>query len=192
MPSTDVAAALHKARHAVGGADPLTPADIGALPVIFGAGHPTSTAEVGTFYVDSEVTAGARLWMRTGSAWIVIEGDTGWRSATLQNGWAAAGASANVNPAVRRVGRTVYVRLRNLDGAAATNQTAMTLPAGFVPPSADGGVGYVGGQFRVISVFTNGTLNVPNGQGVAGLGAAMSIALLTDQAWPGTLPGTAA
>ena len=32
MPSIDVAAAAHKARHATGGPDPITPADIGALP----------------------------------------------------------------------------------------------------------------------------------------------------------------
>ena len=76
MPSIDVASATHKARHAAGGADPLTPADIGAVPAsrwLTGTGSPEGvvTAPIGTTYTNT--TTGEEWHKRTGT------GNTGWR-----------------------------------------------------------------------------------------------------------------
>lgn len=117
--------------------------------------------------------------------------DTGWRVLPLESGWANSGASATVGPAIRRIGNVVHVRTRNLTGQDATSPTVMTLPVGFQPEAADGGLAMIGGTIYAASVNTAGALNIIGAHGQPGVGAQGSFTYITGNPWPETLPGTA-
>jgi hypothetical protein len=102
--------------------------------------------------------------------------DTGWIIASLVNGW----------PAYRRVGRTVYFRIRNLNGAARTDDRFSTVPTGFIPAGADGGVAMFGSGYisRAVRVDTLGQVAIAGSVTADGPGREMSIQWLTDQSFP--------
>lgn len=110
--------------------------------------------------------------------------DTGWRLLELINGWTNNGASAAVSPAYRRIGKIVYIRVRNLSGASATSAIFAVLPTGFIPPSADGGVVAFGSSVIPVSSTSTGNLFASGAVGSSGVGAAMSFGLITEQAFP--------
>ncbi len=159
----------------------------------YGTGSPEGvvTAPVGTYYTDTALTNGAMRWAKkTGSGntgWKVTEGDTGLRyvSSLLLNGWAGSAY-------LRRVGSAVELRFDSLSAAAATAGTAMTLPSGF---TLTGGVTHRGLLYtsavtlRRVSTLTD-VIIVGYAAGDT-LHGTIGIALTSD-AWPSTLPGTAA
>lgn len=110
--------------------------------------------------------------------------DTGWVPLDFLNGWTASGHPSSTTPAYRRVGRTVFIRMRNLNGVAATANAVAQLPYGLWPPSADGGLVMIGGNVRVAQVGSTGLLSIVNAAGRDGVGAATTISYLTEQGLP--------
>lgn len=209
--ATDTAQS-HASRHAQGGPDPLTPAAIGAATPDDVATQLSSVTaesigaatEADLVEVDATAKGHAARHAKGGPDEVTPDSigaapaddprlkDTGWRTITLLNGWVGTGASAAVNPAIRRIGPNVYVRMRNLNGSAATDATFGSIPAGFLPASEDGGIGHVGGQFQVVSITTAGVILANGAQGRAGSSPSHSISWLTKDPWPAILPGSPA
>ncbi|MFP7760905.1 hypothetical protein [Marisediminicola sp. LYQ85] len=76
--------------------------------VIQGTGSPLGVlnSPVGTLYVDTAQTNGARLWLKNGASaagWVVVSGDTGWRELPLPVGWSGRFLG-------RRIGNTVELQ----------------------------------------------------------------------------------
>lgn len=195
--SFDVPKRLHAAQHAAGQPDAITPADIGAAPAsrfLTGTGSPEGilAAPVGTEYVDTVAATGAWRWLKksgTGvTGWDAVGSpDTGWVPVTFQNGWTAAGHPSPTTPAIRRVGPSVLIRVRGLDGSAATSPTIATLPSWARPASADGGLVYIGSTVRPSTIYSDGTWSVAGANGQPGLGAAMTFSVTTSKPWPSSL-----
>ncbi len=143
---------------------------------VYGAG--------GQLYTDLDATAGARLWINTGSfnapAWHVVAGDTGWvdLAAGLENGWTAAELR------IRRVGSHVYLFAQDLDSTAATAKEFTTVPTGFRPSTYLGLLGTIGtaagNQPLTIQFQGPGPLAGPTGTDNIWL----SDQWVTDEAWP--------
>ena len=73
-----------------------------------GHGFPTNIqAQIGTTYIDEDVTNGALKWIKTKTKWKVIEGDTGWVNVPVKN------VQPNTKMELRRVNNLVYVRFFN-------------------------------------------------------------------------------
>ena len=162
-----------------------------------GTGFPEGvvTAPVGSVYTDTAATNGAIRWIKaTGSGntgWRVDYGDTGWRNieSVLLNGFTATSVK------IRRFGNQVSITIFALNGASSTGTTLYTLPTGFGSDSRirqtwmgrsssdqtpNAAVTYAS---STLSLFTSPTL-ITSGRG--------TIDYLTTDAWPATLPGTAA
>ena len=172
-----------------------------------GTGMPNGvvTAVVGTYYTDTAGTNGAWRWLKksgTGNTgWDVVVGDTGWRRfSTLLNGWTGA-------LDVRRIGSAVNLRTGypGMDGSAATTNTpinpSVTIGSGFAPPSGiaeyrllwfkqpgavvGSGYFYWNGGSGQITLPSFGTVNDK-------FSLFTGTSYITNDAWPTTLPGTAA
>ena len=162
-----------------------------------GTGFPEGvvTAPVGSMYTDTAATNGAIRWIKaTGSGntgWRVEYGDTGWRNieSVLLNGFTAT------NVKIRRFGDQVSITIFALNGESSTDTTLYTLPTGFrsdsrIRPawinrtsSEETPTTVVTYFSATLGIFASRTL-ITSGRG--------AIDYLTTDAWPATLPGTAA
>lgn len=148
----------------------------------------------------------------TGAAWIITGGtpDTGWRdvSASLANGWAYVSRP----PVLRRTGRLVTLTVPfRLDGSSSTSTNAITIPSGFRRVK-----GVEGSYFCAGTLMTGTNNGMPGRTSTALIPAGFSLDLptgagehdliipstdiaitgtlrwVTDDAWPTSLPGSAA
>ena len=151
-------------------------------------------APVGTRYTDTAATAGAVEWIKaTGSGntgWVVAVGDTGVRdlSGLLATGWTSASKVY-----AHRIGNTVTLSVygyARADAAASGNYTLLTLPQG-VRPAIPSNISHWERTYR------NGIAGVYGSGLVEGRPGSASVdycymTFTTRDAWPTTLPGTAA
>lgn len=155
-----------------------------------GTGFPLGVlaAPVGTEYIDLDATNGARKWFKasgTGtSGWVVTDGDTGWRTLPLINGW-----TGTVN--LRRVNETVYLNVVGLAKAASTSGNFAAEPPGF-----RAGQAWMAWAEEPVNVFLriqSGALTVSSVTSIRGVtyGTFSWVTTVSD-IWPTTLPGTAA
>lgn len=180
-----------------------------------GTGSPEGSvaAPVGSVYTDKAVTTGAALWVKTSggtgnTGWEVAKGDTGWRGIST---WDAAGAvtglalAAGAAPMsgnaggiyLRRTGNTVWVRIHNLTTSGTTE-----------PNIFDGGWNTNGFKMqgtysvRPIAMFDGSSAAIGTTYGSGYLQGYevsdpqnwqyMETSWQTPDAWPTSLPGSAA
>lgn len=124
-------------------------------------------------------------------------GNTGRRNITalLVNGWTASAVI------IQRIGNRVSIELNNLSGAAATGQTILTIPFGFIPHDRWTQLMYPrsaawNSAVRSLFIRSDTQALTSDGNGQADCVYAGSVAYADSyvcaQAWPTTLPGTAA
>ena len=168
-----------------------------------GKGSPESkiTAAPGSTYLQTDATNDVKGWIRwikatgTGNTgWVAgPEADTGWRdvSSLLAAGWSAKAAGL---VAIRRLGPVVHFRLW-LANSGTAGQNILTYPDGFRPQSIYGPQGAVrigaSGGMGTVSNFSSAyhasLEQAPGTSEVAG-----QFSFVTDNAWPSSLPGSAA
>lgn len=197
----------------IGGASNRT--TINGIDHVTGTGFPNGvvSAPVGSIYIDTNITNGASSWIKksgTGNTgWQVLEGDTGWRDirTSLHVNWKQGSSTW----AVRRVGNVVFyrysLRFDATNGSAGNRNDGYqvgTVPTGFVATfwsqQFQAALSVVGGL--VPSMY--GSIYNFSGQNVMGVvmpGSATARAdddrvytlysIITDEAYPTTLPGTA-
>ena len=165
----------------------------------YGTGSPEGvvTAPVGTYYTDTAGTNGAWRWLKkTGTSntgWSVIDGDTGIRSLDT----VAASGVANVALTYARVarsGNTVEFFAEYTTGTTAPTSPFIlwTPPVGFRPlPAAKFGILVPYETTIPVNVYTGVNLNVYS-QAANSTGTRLRGVWITADAWPTTLPGTAA
>ncbi len=185
----------------------------GNVSIITGTGFPEGvvTAPVGSMYTDTAATNGAIRWIKaTGSGntgWRVEYGDTGWRtvaawnasavfsSGSLPTGWSPRSGIAG-SLSVRRIHDHVQFYASHLSVAVANTSDAIwTVPAGFQASSGpvpvttvtfiDAGSPFPAG---IRTTARSQSMSLPLNSFVADL----STDWPTADAWPATLPGTAA
>lgn len=166
-----------------------------------GTGSPEGvvTAPVASTYLDTNGTNGAWLWRkRTGTGntgWVCIEGDTGRRDVTalLVNGWTANKVY------VRRINQVVEFRFENLSGAARALSVGL---------AAEDLLAHLGGFKVALNTGQGNAFVIGSGGAVTGsishhqsgywrmvagsMSAWDSVRFMTADAWPTSLPGTAA
>lgn len=184
---------------------------------IRGTGSPEGriTAEIGTTYVDVNVTNGALKWIKTtdggNQGWKIVEGDTGWR--TLDS----VSKFGNSFVKIRRVNNLVTYQFGGLDrglfgivrrgGVSFVDQNGTRgvrilqpnkIPEGFRSESslignifddrgAPYGIFYVGGKSDSNFIHFTFNENIPTSKDVTDIRVG-AISYLTDEAWPTTLP----
>ena len=184
---------------------------------IRGTGSPEGriTAEIGTTYVDVNVTNGALKWIKESgngnTDWRVLIGDTGWR--TLDS----VSKFGNSFVKIRRVNNLVTYQFGGLDrglfgivrrggvGYVGQNETRGVrilqpdkIPEGFRSESslignifddrgAPYGIFYVGGKSDSNFIHFTFNENIPTSKDVTDIRVG-AISYLTDEAWPTTLP----
>lgn len=184
---------------------------------IRGTGSPEGriTAEIGTTYVDVNVTNGALKWIKESgngnTDWRVLIGDTGWR--TLDS----VSKFGNSFVKIRRVNNLVTYQFGGLDrglfgivrrggvGYVGQNGTRGVrvlqpdkIPEGFRSESslignifddrgAPYGIFYVGGKSDSNFIHFTFNENIPTSKDVTDIRVG-AISYLTDEAWPTTLP----
>lgn len=165
-----------------------------------GTGMPNSvvTAAVGTYYTDTAGTNGAWRWLKTSgtgnTGWTVTVADTGWR---LVNDWAldSTGAANTVTGSVyvRRIGDIVTYAVNR---ATFTAGLYLNPSSGFRPQT--GRVGTFPWEHwdstAVRALYWSGTRWFPSSgtQWLANAQTSTAYTHYTPDAWPTTLPGTAA
>ena len=181
-----------------------------------GLGSPEGvvTAPVGTIYSDSVFNQNAGLWYkRSGSGntgWIILYGDTGWRTITS---WTSGGAitgqalSASFAPVAgqagairtRRLNDEIYVGIRNLSRVDST--VISVWAAGYVLPQGFRPSVYAEGQFYAptgpVAMWLGTDGSVGRGTGIkagvngdfAGTAEGLIIGLADNALWPTGLPG---
>ena len=166
--------------------------------ILSGTGSPESvvTAPVGSTWTDTAATTGAIQWIKatgTGNTgWVVQYGDTGVRNV-------AASATAPTGGAVealtlRRVGSVVSLVGKMYTTSINTAHTVYTLPAGFRNPSEmymSAGRTEAVAAFPQASVVLNGSY-VLKFDSTTGNSENFVITWITSDAWPASLPGSAA
>ena len=163
-----------------------------------GTGSPEGvvTAPIGSIWFQSDSTVGVTHWIKatgTGNTgWVVQYGDTGLRNlsgVTLLNSWTIYSSVFNL----RRVGNLVEVNLW-ADKTSASADSVYTIPSGFRPAVAyarftqatnvddDYCRGYImsTGDFRVLRSTMTGAIPY------------IYLTYVTSDAWPASLPGSAA
>jgi len=169
-----------------------------------GTGSPEGvvTATPGSTWLQTDATTDVKGWIR----WIKATGtgNTGWQAGAeadtgtrnlngvaWANGWAPWGANGQ---RLRRIGNVVDMEI-DLTKASATNDTCYTLPSGFRPFSPS-----IGAVFTCQSansavpaevVVVNGDINVIRSS-ISGDVMYMRLCFITSDAWPTSLPGSAA
>ncbi len=165
----------------------------------YGTGSPEGvlTASVGTYYTDTAGTTGAWRWQkRTGAGntgWAVADGDTGTRlvAASLINGWTVSGGGVWI----RRVGPEVTLRVYAMTASAMTAIGFLTIPDGFKGIDSNGrgvlhtGTGPPAAVWR--TGFSSNVIAIP-GATTATPSLTGYVKWFTTDAWPTSLPGTAA
>jgi len=177
----------------------VTPAKL-SIPVFVGSGSSspegsvTATPQQRYLQTSGAATAtGAQEWVKatgTGNTgWVAgAESDTGWRSvsADLLN-------SGTGTLLVRRVGGTVNV-IGSLDGTSASSTSVITLAQAFRPKAqielpVSRNTSVTDNIF--VTYSTGAAITLWRGTG-KGAGQAFNIVTLTNEAWPSSLPGSAA
>ena len=170
-----------------------------------GTGSPEGvvTAPVGSTYIDTAATTGAIKWVKasgTGNTgWVVEYGDTGWRNVSASMDATFLTANPNATLFARRTGNTV--RLSYKAGASATFTTnyanVYAIPSGFRPGSAYEtplmmltSAASPGAAFKA-AYFTDNALTSGNTWATATQYWGDSV-YTTSDAWPSSLPGSAA
>ena len=157
----------------------------------YGTGSPEGvvTAAVGTYYNDTAGTLGAWRWQkRTGAGntgWVCTSGDTGARniSTSISGTYYSGGSQARLS----RVNGTIFLTMDVATIAGYTTTAVLTLPAGFAGIPSYISPGYAGTTW----FGTAGTSISLNFSGAnAGLRGTWS--WRATDAWPTSLPGTAA
>ena len=156
-----------------------------------GTGSPEGvvTAAVGTYYTDTAITNGAMRWAKktgTGNTgWVVTEGDTGARniSASISGTYYSGGSQARLS----RVNGTIFLTMDVATIAGYTTTAVLTLPAGFVGIPSYISPGYAGTTWF-------GTANTSISLSFSGANAGLrgTWSWRATDAWPTSLPGTAA
>lgn len=178
---------------------------LGTVTHTEGTGSPQSvvTAIVGSTYIDTAATTGAIKWIKasgTGNTgWVVEHGDTGWRNVSASLNATFLTANPNATMFLRRVGDTV--RLSYKAGASPTFTTnyaqVYAIPSGFRPGSAYEtplmmltSAAAPGAAFKA-AYFDASDLKSGNtwASGTQYWGDAT---YTTTDAWPSSLPGSAA
>ena len=173
-----------------------------------GTGSPEGvvTAPVGTYYTDTALTNGAMRWAKktgTGNTgWEVTVGDTGSR---IINDAVAGFTRASGNVYIRRIGRHCYLSVDFLVPTASVNlgngDMRLTIPTGFVPAGTQAGLFAKGnGLATVFSGATSGSTFYLGSRIAPSIVASWpttdplsgSLTYRTSDAWPTSLPGTAA
>lgn len=162
-----------------------------------GAPEYSVAASPGSTYLQVGATNDVKGWIKwikaTGTSttgWIAgPEADTGWRdiSSMLLNGWTINAADGAFH--VRRVGNTVTLRAHIYNGTLSS--TMWTAPSGFRPSKNTyfpvshftSGAAIGGGYWGINGEFQRYTSNAA---------AYNTITVVTNDAWPSSLPGTAA
>lgn len=170
---------------------------LGTVTHTEGTGSPQGvvTAVVGSTYVDTAATTGAIRWIKatgTGNTgWVVEYGDTGRRVLATGDITAATNVTATTSGFwLRRIGNTVTATLALTAGATIPSDTAWcNVAAGFRPTATLWGTSGYGlaaawtlaaaGNFVVYTSVAAGAFRV-------------SLSYLTTDAWPASLPGSAA
>ncbi len=173
--------------------------------VMSGTGSPESavTAPVGSTWTDTAATTGAIQWIKasgTGNTgWVVEYGDTGWRNVSASLDATFLTANPNATLYVRRTGDTVQMAYKAGTSATFTTNysTIYTVPSGFRIGTV-GNTGVVtlmdaaGPGVPVKGAYFNGN-NLASGNGwVAGVQYWGTAVYTTTDAWPSSLPGSAA
>ena len=176
--------------------------DVSGAKILSSTGFPEGvvTAPVGSIYIDKAITNGVSSWIKksgTGSTgWLVLEGDTGWRdiSALIPPASTTGGTLK-----IRRVNADVYLQADNLYLTSTSSRTLIAdigvdLGASFRPVENLSVVVTINGSnaiTRSISVRpTSTTAGITHTGEISSRYWASSY--YTTQAWPTTLPGTAA
>lgn len=179
-----------------------------------GTGSPEGvvTAPVGTEWTDIAATNGAIKWIKStgtgNTGWTVSVGDTGWRKTVAwTNGVITAGSMNNIVPLAGSTGGIFFRRIQNVVhfsivcAEIVSSSHSFDIPAGFsagaVPYPKLPVVMTVSGA-EVVRILNAGLITGSFGAGAGTVlasasgsyGATASWATL--QAWPTTLPGTAA
>jgi hypothetical protein len=162
----------------------------GNVSIITGTGFPEGvvTAPVGSMYTDTAATNGAIRWIKaTGSGntgWRVDYGDTGWRNVT-----STVTGGTTVIARFRRFVSTVNIHIYSMDAAS-----RLPMPTGFRPyDSGQGNAWAVGTVTFGTLAWDAAALTIRATGGAVGfLGSFVSVDYPTADAWPATLPGTAA
>jgi hypothetical protein len=167
------------------------------LGVYSGTGSPEGvvTAGIGAEYVAMDTTGAyvGTVWRkRTASGntgWVVVEGDTGWRSVTS--------ASANITGTFLLARHVRDVKLEanftaTVTAAPASPETIYTLPVGLRPKATVYTAHTSGssGASKPLVITTTGEVrlySLVNGDQVH-----FNVPIRTDEPWPTALPGTAA
>lgn len=170
--------------------------------IMSGTGSPEGvvTAPVGSMWTDTAATTGAVKWLKASgsgsSGWVVEYGDTGARNLTTY--WSPADIVIN-SISIRRVNETIYVQGDvTLTTAYGTNTIGTSWPSGFTPASV------LTTALDDLVVDTNGTVTAilllrSNLFGIYRSPAPSSgtrwrfiKSWRTTDAWPSSLPGSAA
>lgn len=173
--------------------------ELNGANVLSGTGFPNGvvSAPVGSIYIDKAITNGASSWIKkagTGNTgWQVLEGDTGWRDIGLPDDGSIIPGPAYGAVLIRRIGSNIIFRLRDVEFT-----TSDAIPMAF---SATYINGFFGGNTNIYSPIYRELNQVGNGgswylgirlQATAGINSNLYMQWQTTQAWPPTLPGTAA
>jgi hypothetical protein len=170
-----------------------------------GTGSPLGvvSANPGAIYVDTASTMGASQWQKmsgTGTTgWVVTVGDTGWRAVGVTQVWrdAVIGAGMtlsddNANGIIlRRINQRVEIYYGINKSVAGGAVASGLIPDGWRPGASTGYIGTNSSlerlRFYVPSYGSPGSFGSQ-----VGLAVSMPLSYLTSNAWPTSLPGTAA
>ncbi len=169
--------------------------------VMSGTGSPESvvTAPVGSTWTDTAATNGAIQWIKatgTGNTgWVVQYGDTGARNVTsLKN---VIGTLTLTTLQVRRIGPLVSMAIDFADSQTNPSSVALfTLPSGFKPT---GGPLYFDSPYNSSNTTAVRRMRISASTGIVYYGGAtdasgyaVNMSWMTADAWPTSLPGSAA
>ena len=180
----------------------------GTLDLV-GTGSPEGvvTAPVGSTWRDTNATTGAIKWIKasgTGNTgWVVDFGDTGLRDVSALIPAAHLALNPNAAMTVRRVGSQITIFYTTGSSPTATGLQALTngttLPLGFRFTKTASGrtptgvtLDSAGGGVSSVSLYMSSASQLSSGLHTSGFRVQGSVTYVTDDAWPSTLPGTAA
>jgi len=161
-----------------------------------GTGSPEGvvTAPVGSIWTDTAATTGAIRWIKasgTGNTgWVVEYGDTGVRNMSavaLSNGWTTS------EYRLQRVGNTVHFTI-GADRSASSADAICSLPSGFRPANYlyFAAVTNQSDDLARFYIDPSGNLTAWGRSDMAGTILYCTATFITTNAWPTSLPGSAA
>lgn len=163
---------------------------------LVGTGSPLGAVTppaAGVTYIDTAATNGARTWLSTGTtntSWIVTYGDTGDRLITPTSGLFTSGSVI-----YRRIGSHVYLSLTDCilaSGQGGAKTTISPLTTGWMPARNQNAWMLSGYATVRIMAATTGTFVLYGTSATTATTLNGIISYPTPNAWPTSLPGTAA